>query len=200
MTPTRRWLRRQRDGRRRDRSRGAALMEAALVAPIFFVLVFGVLEFGFAFHARLTAQNMSQVGARSGSGAGDDPGADFRILQAVENARSTVPRGRITHIVVYEATGPDDSVPPGCLNSSVGDRCNRYTGASLALDEDDFGCGPGDVDGAWCPIDREVAVNGPPDYLGVYVRIRHDLITGFFGDEFVFETDTVMRLEPRRLQ
>ena len=61
--------------RRCDRSRGAVLVEMALVAPIFLLLVFGIIEFGWAFvqyldvrhgareTARLAAVNYSTGGA-----------------------------------------------------------------------------------------------------------------------------------------
>ncbi len=186
---------------RRRNSRGAVLVEAAIVAPLFFVMVFGVLEYGMAFYARLTVQNMSLNGARTASAAGDDLNADFRILREVNDSRTTLSTGSITHVIVYKASGPNDSVPTGCLAASSSGVCNRYTGSDLVgLDEDDFKCDDSsDLDRAWCPHTRSVVLASPgPDYIGIYVRATHDPITGFFGDEFVFTTDTVMRLEPRR--
>jgi hypothetical protein len=37
---------------------------------------------------------------------------------------------------------------------------------------------------------------GHTDYLGVYVRIRHDYFTGLFGSSTAIKDFTVMRLEP----
>jgi Flp pilus assembly protein TadG len=50
--------------RRRDRSRGAVLVEMALVAPIFFLLVFGVIEFGWAFVQYLDVRHGARETAR----------------------------------------------------------------------------------------------------------------------------------------
>ena len=59
--PSRLWRRRRepgrRIGRRRHRGeRGASLVEAAIVTPLAFLLVFGVLEAGYAFFGKLTIE------------------------------------------------------------------------------------------------------------------------------------------------
>jgi Flp pilus assembly protein TadG len=44
--------------------RGAAAVEFALIAPLLFMLVFGIIEFGFGFHAWDSTQNASREAAR----------------------------------------------------------------------------------------------------------------------------------------
>ena len=44
--------------------RGAAAVEFAIVATIFFMLVFGIIDFGFAFHSWNNAVNAAREGAR----------------------------------------------------------------------------------------------------------------------------------------
>ena len=46
--------------------------------------------------------------------------------------------------------------------------------------------------------------DGPPgvqalgnDYLGVWVKARHPMLTGFFGTVLTMTDDAVMRLEPQ---
>ncbi|MEX0666055.1 MAG: TadE family protein [Acidimicrobiia bacterium] len=187
-------------------------MEAAIIAPLVLLLIYGVMETGYAFFGRLTVNNMSVVGARSGSGEANDVLADFAILQAVENGATGMGTNDITMVVVYRATSPDDRVPAACKTASVtntsGTRgCNRYVSGDLALDSDQFGCigppGPGTkVDNFWCPTTRKTALqgaNGPPDYIGVYVEAEHQNLTGIIGESFTFTTDTVIRIEPRTL-
>ena len=58
-------------GRCRDQ-RGNGLLEAAIVTPVFLVLIFGVIEGGFALHERLSVANMALVGARSATGNAND--------------------------------------------------------------------------------------------------------------------------------
>ena len=53
----------------------------------------------------------------------------------------------------------------------------------------------------YCPDDRRVTFSGPgPDYIGVYVRYRHQLITGLFGDELTFEVTQITRAEPAEVE
>jgi hypothetical protein len=198
--------------RTRAAERGSALVETALVAPLFLLLVFGVLEVGYAWLGRSTVSNMSVTGARAGSGAADAVLADHSVLRTVQGGAASLGAARITMVVVYRATGPDDRVPPACRTASVTDSattrgCNRYVAADLTRPASDFGCvappGPAPKpDRFWCPTTRRTAlqgVNGPPDYLGVYVEAAHDQLVGLGWPAFTFTQDTVMRIEPRTL-
>lgn len=44
--------------------RGAALVEFAIVVPLFFLLVFGIMEFGWAFYQHLDVRHGAREGAR----------------------------------------------------------------------------------------------------------------------------------------
>ena len=57
-------------GRARQRGlgeRGAAAVEFAIVAPLLFLLVFAIIDFGFAFHGWDAIQNAAREGARVGA-------------------------------------------------------------------------------------------------------------------------------------
>lgn len=197
------------------RERGAVLVEAAILTPVVLALVFGTMEMGYAFYGKLTVSHMSIAGARAASGAANDVSSDHTMLQAVESAATGMANDDISLVVVYRATGPSDRVPPNCLtasvvNTSVVRGCNRYTAASLSLASDQFGCvgPPGPtvkVDASWCPTSRKSALladagNGPPDYVGVYVKGVHHNLFGIFGSTFTFTSDTVIKIEPRTLR
>lgn len=47
--------------------RGAAAVEFAIVAPLLFLLVFAIIDFGFAFHGWDAIQNAAREGARVGA-------------------------------------------------------------------------------------------------------------------------------------
>ncbi len=52
---------------RRRGERGAAAVEFAIVAPLLFLLVFAIIDFGFAFHGWDAVQNAAREGARVGA-------------------------------------------------------------------------------------------------------------------------------------
>lgn len=56
-----------RDTRRRDDDRGAAAVEFALIAPLLFMLVFAIIDFGFGIHAWDATHNAAREGARFGA-------------------------------------------------------------------------------------------------------------------------------------
>ncbi len=81
--------------RRQEGSRGAVLVEFVLIAPVFALLVAGVLEFGLAFRDSMTVSNALRSGARVGSNAGRERLADYTILKSVEAAMKEVPTSRV---------------------------------------------------------------------------------------------------------
>jgi hypothetical protein len=183
------------------------VLEAAFVTPLVFLLIFGVIEGGYGLHEKLSVDNMSLVGARSASGNGSDVQADRLVLLSIGKGAGGVASSQLTSIVVYKATGPGSVVPTACKTASVAAVCNHYTGADLAKAGTEFGCigPPGPVtkiDSFWCPTVRKTALggtNGPPDYVGVYVRASHRNLTGVLGLGLTFSADTVLRIEPRTL-
>jgi hypothetical protein len=189
--------------RLRRSERGHTVVEAAFITPIFFLLLFGVIEGGFGLHERLSVANMAMVGARSASGNGAEVLSDYEVLGAIRGGAGGVGPSQVTTIVVYKTTGPGNVVPTACKTASVAGVCNHYTGADLAKASTFFGCGGSPrIDSEWCPTSRKTAlsgVNGPPDYIGVYVRASHQNLTGVLGNNINFDSDTIMRIEPRTL-
>jgi len=57
------------------------MTEAALISPLFFALLFGVIEMGILFRDHLTITNATRDGARTAAASGSDVDADWRILQ-----------------------------------------------------------------------------------------------------------------------
>ncbi len=71
---------------------GAAAVEFALVAPLLFLLVFGIIDFGLAINARIVAANAAREGARVGSLGG----SEAQIRAQVASAASTLPGNTVT--------------------------------------------------------------------------------------------------------
>ena len=52
--------------RARRRSRGQSLVEFAVVLPVFLLILFGIMDFGFLLYSRMTVINAAREGARIG--------------------------------------------------------------------------------------------------------------------------------------
>jgi Flp pilus assembly protein TadG len=72
--------------------KGAAAVEFAIVATLFFMLVFGIIDFGFAFHSWNNAVNAAREGART---AAVDPNVGD-ITTRVQTAASTLDPSKLT--------------------------------------------------------------------------------------------------------
>jgi Flp pilus assembly protein TadG len=121
--------------RRRGRERGATLVETALVAPLLFALVFGVIDFGFAWsrqiavrngtHAAARAAAVNEVGADSSCNLAPAPAsAGTARLMCLTKARSGLPA---TSVRVRVALGPD-----GQMRGRPVVVCTQYYARSLS--------------------------------------------------------------------
>jgi hypothetical protein len=191
--------------RRGAGDRGAVMAEAALLTPLFIAFIFAILEFGGLFRAYLTLNNATSAATRQAAISGDDVGADHQILQAIGDGSRAIRPDQILHIAIYKAADATTPVPATCAaGTPVNGSCNTYTGADLALPATDFGCSvsPPQPDRFWCPTTRKTAAtgaNGPPDWLGVFIEIRHPWVTGLFGSEIVISNTSVVKLEASSL-
>ena len=191
--------------RRGHGDNGATLVESAIVTPVLLLFILGIFEFGFAFRDYLAVANSTRDAAREASVAGNVLDADYRMMRAIERASAALPDGAIERIVIWKASDPSDEVPSGCANGIASSGlCNVYSSSGLTVPKENFGCqekalgDPVDSpDRFWCPGDREVSVGSGLDYVGVYVRITHEYITGLFGDDVVFEDQMILKVEPQ---
>jgi hypothetical protein len=201
-----------------------ALVEAALVIVLVFLVLFGILEFGLFFRDSLTASNVTREATRMGSAAGaqsvSSDNADYLILQSIKKAAAALKDpGAIEKIVIYNAGGPDAAgIPANCdPSSNVGyggtpgadeiGTCNIFLPSDMDAPADDFTDGStatGQRAGYWPAISRNdskqrLRSDGRPgpDYVGVWVKIDHQWITGLFGDRTPITDSSMIRIEPR---
>ena len=139
---------------KRGRQGGQALVEFALVIPIFITMLLSFVEFAFTFNAVLATDFSSRDAALAGAEAGNNGGADCVILQTVESDMSapvdptqiqqveiyrTDSGGSIGPSTIYTRTGsmdckfPDGTIRPmpyeqGQNNYDAFDRCNILAG------------------------------------------------------------------------
>ena len=199
---------------------GQALVEMAMVLPIFLLLVLGTLEFGIAFDHNLTLEYATREGARTGSalangsgplgcGAGQSPNAatvDNNIIAAVERVLtsdgSPIKLANVTEIRIYWV----DNDPLGGINTNGTETpgtVNRWipgftaaVSGSLPSPDLDFAADPA-VQG-WPACSRTNGVNA--DSIGVSVRYTYNLQTSLGAllsvVDFQMRDHTVMALNP----
>jgi Flp pilus assembly pilin Flp len=199
--------------RRHRDERGTAIVEFALIAPILFLILFGIIEFGFVFKDSLTLTNMTRSGVRTGAAVGNatSPDADFQILQAIAGASGAL-SSNINYVIVFKASSSSGTVPSACITAAQGGtqgvsgECNIYSPTEISTIKSqtwaqqsgtgNWGCGTTTWDGDYCPGSRIVSQSAGPDYLGVSISAHHSNVTGFFHSLTMTDT-SIMRLEPQ---
>jgi hypothetical protein len=212
-----RWPRRPPSGH----ARGQALVELTLVVPIFMLILFGMIEFGFVFSHDLTIEYATREGARAGAaldngggvlgcGSGQSPNwttVDPLVIAAVERVLqspgSLVVVANVSKIIIYKAnptTGANDQGLQDVWTYSPG-AGPVPQGASTPLDFVDSSYPNGD---AWRGCSRNDA-SPNIDSIGVSVVYTYKFqtplasILGFFGGgspTLTINDKTVMQLNP----
>ena len=118
----------QRRARRGDR--GATMVEAAFVMPVFIVLIFGIFEFSGYVMARTGAGAAVKGGTRLAIVAGNDSMADRQILLRIATEGSGIQQDDIQQVIIWHAAAVGESPPTSCL-AATGFRttisgCNVY--------------------------------------------------------------------------
>ena len=198
--------------RRARGDRGAVLVEAAFVLPVLLTIVFGIIEFGFAWRDKITVETATRAGARTASNLGPTAQADYNTLQTVISAMSSIPSANIDLVIIFDATTSGTPSATCLAGTSVtnnnaagagnGTGCNVYTSSQFSLASSSFGinCSTG-PDHFWCPTgsarQNSLSQTGGPAYVGVYVKAHRSFITKIFGTTGPTMTSTsVLRLEP----
>ena len=203
---------------RRAGAQGQSLVEFSLIVPLFLLILFGMMEFGFIFSHDLTIEYATREGARAGAalangggtlgcGTGQSPNSttvDPLIIAAVERVLqspgSQVVVAHVSQIVIYKAnptTGADDQGLENVWKYQQGTIPN--------VDGQPLGFGATSVGWQACSRNNGPSGTNPPDSLGVSVTYTYNFVTplasilGFFGGgtPTLTVTDrTVMQLNP----
>lgn len=173
--------------------RGATLVEAAIILPLFFLLVFGLLEFGFGFKDWLSLNHGAREGARVAVAAADDTRADILALRALEAGLVGTMLDNVLSVTIASA---DDPTLANVYVPLAGDPCGWNPCPDPAIDPN------WESTATWPPSVRRVVaprVAGDPDVdrIEISVLFRHDYLTGFIGDSADWTATKIMRIEPQ---
>lgn len=168
--------------RRKLRERGASMVEFAIIAPLFFLVVFGGIEVGLMFRSYLALEDVTRTAGRVASIERNNVDADTAILASLENSTSLL-QGEVQSVVIFRARSLDAELPAGCDAGSVPGVCNHYTVASS-----DFSTATSTGD-LWPSTSRT-----EDDNIGIHIEFDYRYATGFL-DELTLSSTTVQAIE-----
>lgn len=108
---------RGRPSRERPES-GAVIFEAALILPLLFFLIFGIIEVGGLIKSYSTTANSVRTGGRMASVAGNESLADQMVLSRMSQEAAGFNPDEIEWIILWNASGPDATVPAACVTAA----------------------------------------------------------------------------------
>lgn len=190
--------------------RGQSLVEFALIVPVFVLILFGMLEFGFVFSHNLTLQYATREGARTGAllanGGGlttacgtvdPDPFVVAAVQRVLDSPGSPISIGQVSQIRIYSATASGGEAGP----VDVWDNKGAGSGPTVDGQALNFKL----TSQGWAPCARDNA-SVPPQSVGVSLTYTYTMVTplsaiyGFFGPKgpatLPMADKTVMALNP----
>jgi hypothetical protein len=181
--------------------RGQALLEFAIVLPVFLVLLFGLVEFALVLNASSTVNYASRVAALLAAEGGTTEGTDCMVLRSIERALTspTTPT-RVSRVEIYSSDSNGDQIGS---NVNAYDRTGSLT------------CAYGDGSEITVPYARTTAnfpesercdvlagcggLHTTVDDIGVRITYSHQWVTSFgqhIAPTITFQRSTGVRMEP----
>lgn len=194
----------------KGRSAGQTLVEFALVFPLFFVLLLGVIEFAFAFNAILGVNYASRDAALAAAEAGSASGGDCVILSGIEkDIGPPANHANVLKVEIYRAKSDGSAYVTDASWTTTWTRsgstpCTLPDGTALTVPYTTTSLTNNYKEGdrcnqlAGCPgPDNHTSV----DHVGVRIYYNHPYVTPLrtfvgTGSGFAFDRSNVMRMEP----
>ena len=173
--------------RRRLRARGQAIVEFALVAPLFFALIFGLIEFSLISISISSFNVAAEDGARIGSLLGrTDPTVDQQIVTAVASHVNGV---SVAHPLTIEVFKADVTGQPVTSGGNIVENVYDINGNPIGTP-------------SW-PVSSRIDQLLSADYLGVRITYEYDYLTAFVSggnSRLILTATSVQRIEPQDYQ
>jgi Flp pilus assembly protein TadG len=179
--------------RRARGEKGVVAIEAAILTPLFILLIFGIIEFGMLFKDWLAVTSSVRAGTRMAS-------AEPRITTFAQDAADQVAKegaaldmGNVQELWVYKAqnTGSNAGYPAG------GD--SSFNSCTVCVK---FHWSPGTqkfvaYSNTWAATAQNACQpDANHDSVGVYLKIVHPAVTGLIFGNMTIKEHSVMSLEP----
>ena len=166
------------------------MVEAAIVSPVVFAMIFGIIELGMLFKDYLGTQAMIRAGVRIASASPRTTDYAQATVNEVQRKASVMDPASIQELWVYRANLSND-FPLG--RNDFGD-CTTCVKFAWSAGTKKFvplsSTWPATTQNACTP-----AAGGPPDRIGVYAKVSHPSMTGIIKSTAIAEA-AAMSLEP----
>jgi Flp pilus assembly protein TadG len=179
--------------RRAGRERGAVLVEAAFVLPIFITFMFGLVEYGLMAHAETDLNWSARTATLDLARNYEHELVDADVLRDVALEYSGAERSTILGVMVFRAesdgtataacdTALQNLVSTSTTAAGVVDWCNVYSGTvvtavAAGTGATVFGADCTGADRFFCPTERADLFTGT-NGIGVTIRVQHTNLTG----------------------
>lgn len=172
--------------------RGSAAVEAALVTPLVMALFFGIIELGFVFKDYLSVAGAVRAGVRMASASPRTATFAQSAADRVAQTGGAMNFNDVQEMWVYKVAATTDK-PIGLSDFSTCTTCVKFrwdTGTRAFVPISD----------TWSSVSQNAcsssSVGGPPDRIGVYMKLRHDAFTGFVFNTLNISEASILSLEP----
>ncbi len=166
------------------------MVEAAIVTPVVFAMLFGIMELGMLFKDYLGTQAAVRAGVRIASASPRNGSYAQLAANEVQRKSTVVNATAFQDLWVYKANANND-YPSGRTDFGNCTVCVKFT---WDVATGAFKPASSNWDAASQNACTPLA-GGPPDRIGVYARVRHPALTGIIGTTMIAE-GTTMNLEP----
>lgn len=167
------------------RGSGQSLVEFALVSPILFLLLVGILEAMLLLFGISTAHYAAGRAAVVVAEVGNDPSADDAALAAIRaTAIGTTSIVNVTEVDIYKVDPQTGAIATTCGGPCI----NRYQLDGTSIGTPD-----------WLPLVRDVTLSSG-DYIGISIQYVYDWKSGIFGGFLPPVQQTAvdqLRIEPK---
>ncbi len=173
--------------RRRRHSRAQAMVEFALIAPLFFTLIFGVVEFSLIHTAINIVNFAAKDAARLGSLLGrTDATVDSQMVTEIRTRTGGIIVATVTRIEIFKA---DAAGNPVIVAGNPVEYVYDVQGNNIGTT-------------TW-PVNQRNDTLLDADYLGVRISYNYTYLTGFIagaGSTLALTATSVQRIEPQDYQ
>lgn len=179
--------------------RGAVAVEAALLLPLFFLLIMGVIEFALVVRDSTAISESARVGVRTASALSKEPDFTQQTANAIQRAGSAMNKDDIEFILVYKANdyGLPGAYTPATFPVDATGACSGFeTTCDRFVWNDTLNKFNATNTPTWDAKTVSACV-GSLDSVGVYVQARHKMFTGLFGGQRLLKDRAVLDFEPR---